>query len=465
VQRESADSVAEVVQLPRREPLLTDVGNAERLVARHGADLRFVHPWSRWLVWDGRRWRSDDRGEATRRMKETLRAAFADANEIADDEERKRVVRHLLASEREPRVRGALALAQSEDGIAVLPEQLDESPWLLNVENGTLDLERGELREHDRADLMTKLAPVQYDPDAGCPVWLRFLERIFDGDEDLIAFVQRAIGYSLTGNTSEQVVFIAYGSGANGKSTLIETVRAMLGDYGQQTPAETFLERRETIPNDLARLRGARFVASVETPEGRRLNEVAVKRLVGGDTIAARFMRSEWFEFRPTFKAWLATNHRPVIRGTDEAIWRRIRLIPFAVTIPEQEREAALGLRLREELPGILRWALEGCSRWYESGLDTPEAVRSATDAYREDMDTLGQFVADCCVVHADAKAKASELYTRYEYWANANGERDRLTQQSFGRRLTERGFQQQRTKSARWWLGIGIRLDQEGDG
>ena len=258
---------------------------------------------------------------------------------------------------------------------------------------------------------------------------------------------------------------IFYGPGANGKTTLIETVRSLLGDYGMQAPAETFLEKRDTgIPNDVARLRGARFVAATETAEGRRLNEALVKRMTGGDTIVARFMRGEWFEFPATFKVVLATNHRPEIRGTDEAIWRRIRLVPFTVTIPAEERDHELPAKLRAELPGILRWAVEGCLAWQRDGLDTPEAVVAATADYRSEMDLLGEFIEDCCIVDPNVRSKASDLYNRFNYWSDQSGQRVRLTQQAFGRRLNERGFDQSRSNSARWWVGVGIRDDSRSD-
>jgi putative DNA primase/helicase len=441
-----------------RDVPLTDVGNAERLIARHGTDLRYIHPWARWLVWDGRRWRPDDTGEPTRRMKETLRALAADALEL-DDDQRPRLLKHAIGSERETRIRGALQLAQSEPGVPVLPEQLDADPWLLCCDNGTVDLSTGELHPHRREDLLTKLAPVAYDPTAEAPRWRAFLDQVLEGDEATIEFVRRAVGYSLTGDTSEQVLFLLVGAGANGKSTLIETVRALVGDYGQQAPAETFLEQRESIPNHIARLKGARFVATVETPEGRRLNETMVKRLVGGDSQAARFMRGEWFDFRPTFKAWLATNHLPVIRGTDEAIWRRIRVIPFNITIPEPERDKTLAARLHAELPGILTWAIDGCVEWQISGLPTPDAVRAATAGYREHMDVLGDFIADRCETRPDARATVAELYTAYQYWATHNGDRNPLSSKAFGQNLEERGHHVKRgAGGTRYRLGITLR-------
>jgi putative DNA primase/helicase len=445
---------------------LTDGGNAQRLVVRHGADLRYVYPWESWLVWNGQRWQRDDTGEPASRMKETMRAFLDEVRAVDDDGLRKKLIKHALDSESAARIRAALWSARSEAGIPVLPEHLDAHPMLLNVGNGTVDLATGTLHPHDRAQLATKIASVDYNPDAAAPKWEAFLERVLP-DPDLRAFVQRYVGYSLTGLTTEQVIAILYGPGANGKSVFVETIRAALGDYGQQAPAETFLERRDTIPNDVARLRGARFVAATETAEGRRLNEALVKRMTGGDTMVARFMRGEWFEFPATFKVVLATNHRPEIRGTDEAIWRRIRLVPFTVTIPPAERDQTLGAQLRDELPGILAWAVAGCLDWQRDGLGSAEAVTAATTAYRGDMDLLGDFLDECCDLSPDAQCRAADLYACFTGWADRNGtpKTDRLSQQAFGRRLSERGLVQHRTKSARLWLGIQVASGEEGDG
>jgi putative DNA primase/helicase len=407
-------------------------------------------------VWDGKRWRRDDSGEAERRAKTVSRLLLAEASEVEDPGERNKLVAHAQRSEAATRVRDMLWHARSEPGIPIQPIDLDADSWLLNVANGTLDLRTGELHAPDRADHITKLAPVEYDPHAECSRWLAFLDRIMAGKTDLIEFLQRAIGYSLTGDTGEQVLFLLHGAGANGKTTLIETVRALLGEYALQTPAETLLERRDGVPNDVARLRGARFVAAVETAEGRRLDETMVKRFTGGDSIPARFMRGEWFEFIGTFKLWLATNHRPVVRGTDEAIWRRVRLVPFDVTIPEGERDPDLLAKLREELPGILRWAVAGCVDRSAHGLGAPADVVAATAAYREDMDVLGGFLADRCVIDPGVRAKSRDLYATYGQWCEETGERP-LTQKTFGMRLAERGFEQERTASHRWWKGVGL--------
>jgi putative DNA primase/helicase len=459
VQREAPN----VTPLPtlRREFPLNDVGNALRIKARHGRDLRYCHPWGCWLAWMGSHWQRDDIGYAEHCAKETLRQLAADLAEMEDDQARKQLARHIARSEDAQRIRGAVFLLRSD--LPVVPDQFDADPWVLNCANGTIDLRTGGLRPHSRRDLITKMSPVAYDPDAIPLRWITFLEEILP-DPAVRSFVQRLCGYSLTGVTSEQVLTIFYGGGANGKSTFNETLLRILGDYAQTAPAETFLDRRDGIPNDVARLRGARFVSASELGEGRRLNEALVKRMTGGDTIVARFMRAEWFEFTPTFKAVLVTNHRPEIRGTDEAIWRRIRLVPFTVTIPAERRDPELPAKLESEAAGVLAWAVEGCLDWQRNGLGAPEAVTAATADYRGDMDVLGGFLEDCCRIGDGLRAKASELYTRYGYWCTTNGETNGLSAKAFGLRLAERGFTSHRgTGGTREWLGLTLH-DPESD-
>ena len=272
-------------------------------------------------------------------------------------------------------------------------------------------------------------------------MWQGFLDRIFDGNENLIRFVQKAIGYALTGSTREQVVFFLYGTGRNGKSTLINTVQALLGDYAMHTPTTTLMSRKsEGVPNDVARLKGARFVSAVEAESGRRLSEPFIKQLSGGDVITARFMRAEWFEFRPQFKLFFATNHKPIIRGTDLAIWRRIRLIPFNVTIPEDEVDPDLGQKLLKELPGILNWAIEGCLVWQKEGLGLPAEVAEATEAYRNEMDVLGGFFDECCILNPLARVTKRDFYEAYVQWAERSRETV-LSQRKIGMMMMERGF------------------------
>jgi putative DNA primase/helicase len=438
---------------------LTDLGNAERLVDAHGQDIRYSHALKRWFAWGEKHWAEDDSGAVMRHAKATARAIYGEAERAATPDHAKAIAKHAMTSQSAQRLKAMVELAQSEAGIPISPNDLDQDPWLLNVANGILDLRSGELRKHRRKAYLSKLAPVAYDPNALCTTFLAFLDRIMGGDQALIDFLQRAAGYSLTGDTSERVVFILHGIGRNGKTTFVEALRSPLGhDYTARASTDTLLARRfEQIPNDLAALRGKRFVSASEVNQGRRLDEAKIKDITGGDSITARFMRGEWFDYKPQFKLWLSTNHKPVIRGTDEGIWDRIRLVPFDVRIPEDEIDRSLGQKLREEAPGILAWMVDGCLQWQERGLDPPEKVSTATQTYRTEMDLLGEFLADRCVLAAHTTAKVGDLYTTYSVWARENGE-EPITKNAFGRQLTERGFTQKRaTGGERWWQGIGI--------
>jgi P4 family phage/plasmid primase-like protien len=440
---------------------LTDLGNAERFAAHHGEDVRYCYPWRKWLVRTGARWERDEAGLVHRLAKETVRDIYREASDAEDEDRRKALAKHAAASESEARIRAMVELAKSEAPVS--PDELDADPWLLNVQNGTINLRTGELREHRREDLITKLAPVEYDPDATAPTWGAFLERVLPGEE-LRGFVQRAVGYSATGDTSEQCMFIHHGPGANGKSTFQEAVAAALGDYAMRTPTETLLVKRAGgVPNDVARLKGARFVTASETEEGRRLAESLVKDLTGQDTISARFMWAEWFDFKPTHALHLSTNHKPEIRGTDPAIWRRIRLIPWAVTILPAEQDRKLAEKLRDELPGVLAWIVRGCAAWLQEGLKAPEEVRQATKAYRAEMDVLAAFLADCCVRDEDELAFAGELWGAWKRWCDESGEQAG-TQKRFGGRLAERGFLNHRDSRTgrKVWSGLSLRPNWE---
>jgi len=459
---QGADRVSPIGEIgpdePPTSPHLTDLGNAQRLVARHGRDLRYCHAFGKWLVWSGTHWEADATGAVERMAKETVRAVYHEAGDEAGESQRKALADHAKRSESVSLLAAMIDLARSEPGIPVTPGELDRGPWLLNVANGTIDLKTGELHPHRREDLITKLAPVEFDSQAACPTWDTFLERIFSGKRSLIEFVRRAVGCSLAGTVIEHVLLIACGGGANGKGTFAEALRGAQGDYAQTMPAESLLAKREgSIPNDLARLKGARFVVASETGEGRRLDEAKVKALTGGDNIVARFLHGEFFEFPPSHTLWLTTNHRPTIKGTDYGIWRRIRLIPFTVTIPESEQDKTLGEKLRAERPGILRWAVEGCLAWQREGLGMPDEVRRATEGYQADMDLLGQFIAECCVLAPGTRAPAKELYRAYVQWAEGAGEKP-LKQNVFGVSLAERGLEAKKGAGGkRLWLGIGL--------
>jgi putative DNA primase/helicase len=381
---------------------------------------------------------------------------------MSDKASLKKLFNHCLKWENAGRMTACLELARSEPGIPILPAQLDSDPYLLNVLNGAIELKTGKLREHRREDYITKLAPVEYDPDAPCPLWEKSLSQWMDGNDDLVGYLQRVIGYCLTGDVNEHALWFLYGTGANGKSTFLGTLLAMLGDYGIQAVSELLMERKhEAHPTERADLFGRRFVATIETDEGKRMAEALMKQMTGGDKIRARWMKKDFFEFSTTQKIFLAANHKPVIRGTDLAVWRRIKLVPFTVTISDEEKDKYLSDKLKAELPGILAWAVRGCLEWQENGLGEPDEIRQATAAYQAEEDTLAAFLAECCQLHAELEWRASDLFAAYQRWTG-----DKLmTPKAFGQKLKAKGFQSTRGHGGvRSWKGLGLLAQPESD-
>lgn len=452
------DIEKEVDQKPSNEEFnATDLGNAKRLVFHHGDKIRYSFSRKKWLVWDGKAWLIDNDGQILRLAKDTVKHIYEEAMQISEEKQRKIVAMWAIQSESEHRIKAMVSLAKSEPGIPISPNQLDADPYLLNCQNGTLDLRTGELRSHNVSDFITKMLPFEYNLKTSCELWTKFLERIMNGNYDLIRFLQRAMGYCLTGDISEQCLFLLHGTGANGKSTFITIFNMLLGAFAQTASFETFLvKNQDRVNNDIARMQGKRLISAIEAEGERRLSEVLVKQLTGGDVITARYLYGEFFEFKSQFKIWLACNHKPVIKGTDHAIWRRIKLIPFNVTIPEQERDKKLVEKLQAELPGILAWAVQGCLEWQREGLSEPQEVKLATDRYQAEMDILQAFIDDCCIVNQEVKARSGILYNRYKKWCEDNNE-SALTNIQFGRRLSEKGFSVSHS-SGNWRNGIGIK-------
>ena len=421
---------------PPRGFNLTDLGNAERFIARHGPDIRYCYAWSRWMVWTGTRWVRDEAGRAHRLAKETVRGIYQEAAGAEDENRRKALAKHAARSEAEAKIRAMLELAKSE--VPASPDEFDSAPWLLNAPNGTVDLRTGELREHRREDLLTKMAGAAYNPTAAAPTWAATLEHALPS-QALRWFFKKLAGYAFSGDVSEHILAVLYGTGANGKSTILNALLAAAGDYGMQAAPDLLVAKKGSHPTEVADLFGMRLVASIEVEDGRRLAESLVKQLTGGDKVRARRMRQDFWQFDPTHKVFMAVNHKPEIRGTDTAIWRRLRLIPFEQTIPPAEQDKKLPQKLEAELPGILRWALEGCLEWQREGLQAPEEVRKATGAYRSEMDVIGAFLQDECEIGHEFREPFTTLYKRYEEWCEEGGERAE-TRRKFNARLKERG-------------------------
>lgn len=435
-------------------PNLTDVGNAERLVMRHGEGLRFCEPLGGWHVWDGIKWKEDKEHQVIALAKETVRHILEEAVAEIDDARRKEIVKHSLSSERAPRIHALLDMAKPE--LALVPEALDADSMTLNCPNGLLDLRNGELLRHTPADMVSKVAGAEYRPGADRSTWERFLTEIFAGKADLIRFIQKAVGYSLTGDTREQCFFILYGEGANGKSTFLETLAYALGDYAGIASPETFLATKQpkNVGDDIAALKGRRLVATSETGRGRKWDESRVKQLSGGDTLICRKLFCEFFSYKPTWKIWMATNHKPNFDANDQALFRRIRLIPFTVTFPPDKQDRGLSERLKAEAEGILAWAVEGALLWQQEGLESPEDVRMATEGYRHEQDSLGRFLAEECIQGDLDKILAKDFKARYAEWCRENGENGVPTRE-VGQCLEKMGIERKKRNGAWYFLGI----------
>lgn len=458
--REPGDDAAD----PDGAFLRTDKGNAMRLVAMHGGDLRYCHPWKSWLAWSGDRWKVDETGAVFRKAYDVLAQLHAEARAEADPDKKKRLVAWAMASEGDRKINAIVAQAKHQAEIPVMPSDFDKPPFLINCPNGTVDLKTGRLGPHVRGDLLTKRANAPFDAAATSPTWEAFLRRIMGDDVAMVDFLRRAVGYAATGSVKEHALFFLYGLGRNGKSTFLNTIQEVLGDYAITVNADLLTAKnQEDHPTGVADLQGRRFVATIEVEDGRRMAESLVKTLTGGDKIRARRMRENFFEFEPTHKLFLAANHKPVIKGTDDGIWRRIKLIPFKVQIPDAEVDKSLPDKLQAEAPGILAWVVRGCLEWQEVGLLEPEAVVEATKDYRTEMDYLGDFLEECCEVVDGFRCRSNDLYRTFCKWCTETGGHP-PTKNKFGRMLTDRGFGIEKTNSLVWRLGLRVREEHLSD-
>lgn len=428
-------------------------------------DLRFDHKRGRWLVWKRDRWVEDRLEEifllARRATRERLKCGASISKKDDEEDRRNKQVAWALKSEDHYRLKSAIELAKSIPPLADSGNDWDNRPLLLGVANGLLDLRTGKLRTAVRKDQITLYSDVPFDPTATCPRFEGFVREVFQNDIKLVSFVKRAVGYSLTGDRSEQCLFCCFGDGANGKSTFLEILRTVLGRYASSLPFSAFeLRGRSSIPNDVAAIVGRRFVTSVETAEGVRLNEARIKALTGGDTISARQLYKEFFEFRPVAKLWLAFNHKPMVEDDSEGFWRRVRLIPFAAKFSGAACDKDLSSKLESEAPGILRWAVQGCIEWQREGLGKPSAVKLATEEYRKESDPIRTFLEECYDNDPAGCILSAEIWRDYSEWANEAGV-DAIAQQKFSQRLKAHGFKPERIghERRRAWRGLSRKV------
>jgi putative DNA primase/helicase len=421
---------------PKKKFRLTELGNAERIAYEYGHVIKYVSDMG-WLIWDGKRWKLDTKKEIERITAKVLRSLYKSEDETETKWARMCERRNIRMNS----IKDLMPLVPGER------EDFDRHKYLFNVENGIVDLKTGKLLPHDREQRLTKITNVVFDENAKCPEWLNFLEQIFQGDKELIEYMQRLIGYSLTGEITEQIMVFLIGGGSNGKSTFINTIKDLMGEYGKQAKSDTFIKKKETgANNDIARLVGARFVSAIESEDGEQLSESFVKQITGGEPVLARFLRQEYFEFIPEFKVFFTTNHKPVIKGVDEGIWRRVRLVPFNLQLPKEKRDKKLPEKLSLEMPGILNWVIEGCLKWQQTGLNDPKVVMKATNEYKEDMDILGPFLYECCFVPMidEVKIEAKEIFEVYQNWCYKAGE-FALKNRAFYRAMETKGFKKQK--------------------
>jgi putative DNA primase/helicase len=448
-----------ISELQRGAVQFTDATNAERFKREHGKEIRYMAAWKKWLVWNGTYWQTDESGALVHEKGlETVRNIYSELSKTNDYRERIEIEKYAMMSESVRRRKAFVEAASWIKELNTTSDLLDANPWLLNVKNGTIDVKAGEFREHRQDDFITKITNVEYDPKADCPLWKQFIREIMDYKSDVINFVQTAVGWAMTGDISEQTMFILFGTGANGKSTFLNTIMYLLGDYAIATPTESFMRKNgDQNTNDIARLRGARFVTTTEAEQGQRLSEPIIKQITGNDRMTARFLYGEFFNFVPTFKIFMATNHKPVIKGTDHGIWRRIKLIPFTTRIEDDKQDKKLEEKLRAEASGILNWLLEGTARWHREKLRAPAAVLNATEDYRGEMDIIGNFVKECCIQQPGVSIRVRELFKAYQEWCTQNNEHV-CTERFLSLRLQEIGFQRTRTAEARFWVGVALR-------
>lgn len=439
---------------------LDDTGNAQRLTDAFGDVLKWSYIDKRWLFYKDGKWNYDNIGYHRTVADNAVELIERERPYYSDNDDKEKAFEKHLKRSRSFTGKTNM-LREAEHYSPLLPSMMDRKKNYLNCKNGIIDLKTGKFMPHCKEEYITKITRCAYNPDsADIPQWNKFLNDIFNGDADLVRYVQKAVGYSLSGSTAEQCAFFLFGTGRNGKSTFLEIIRSIFGDYATNIQPQTIMVKPNSgnaANSDIARLKGARLVTSVEPNEGMRIDEGLLKQLTGGDVVTARKLYGDEFEFKPEFKLWMATNHKPIIRGTDTGIWRRIHLIPFTVQIPENKADGHLKYKLAKELDGIFRWAIDGCMLWQKEGLRMPKAVLDAVKEYRHEMDVISAFIDNCCNV-GEGEVKASQLYAVYARWADENNEY-KMSNTKFGMEMQKK---YERVKKRDGWCYIGISLGSD---
>ena len=443
------------------EMQFTDVTNCDYFLKAYGDIIRYCITWNKFLFWNGTNWDIDTRGRVAERCKIFVHKMYRGMRYITDRQLEAAFEKHLIKSESFRRIQALEGLLKISEEIKVEDFELDTNNYYFNVDKYTLNLKTMRVMEPNQKHLITKKSNFIFEKGTDCPTWNLFLMQIFNKDLQLIRFIQKAMGYALSGDVSEQCLFILWGTGANGKSTFLNVMLELFGDYATSTGIETFMKKNSEQSNDLARLKGLRLVTTSEIEQGRQISESLIKVVTGEDALTARFLYGEYFSFKPTFKIFMATNHKPKIRGADNGIWRRIKMIPFTVTIPPEQRDKNLTEKLIAENSGILNWLLKGYAMWKKEGLEEPDAVREANEEYRMDMDSVGTFVSDCLELDASLQWRlpTNMLYQTYIKWCSRNNERV-MSQKWLGMRMSEKGFKRVITGGLRQWCGLAVKLE-----
>ncbi len=443
--------------------MLNDVYNAKLFYNMFGQDLRWCKDYGGWFVYNDRFWVKDGNSEIKKYGIETYETLSKFYKSLTQDNDYKKAIgKHVKATGSNGRLEAMFDCAKPMFSIAI--DKFDQNGFLFNCMNGTYDLKVGEFKSFNKEDYITKGSGVFYNESAKCPVWENFIDEIFLGKKDIIEFIQRAIGYSLTDSTQEQCFFILYGSGRNGKSKFIKTISEMLGDYAMNCPSSTFIKKNQTqIPNDVARLKGARFVTASENNQNVSFDESTIKNLTGDDKVSARFLNKEFFDFTPNFKIFFVTNHKPNIRGTDDGIWRRIKMIPFDLKITDENDDRMLGAKLKEEISGIFNWALEGYREWAKQGLNEPESIKLVNKNYKDEEDIIGQFIIDECEISPTFSLTVKQFKDSFFTYSGF-----RLSQKVISEYMEKKGYKDDDNravvdgKQKRIFKGIKLRLIPE---